>query len=544
MLRIILCGLYLFSLVFITYPLRFSHDSLTHLSTTMSDHASTGSPHDRSSTGSHQVDGKPDNTRELDVHDPFQEEEQKKSSPYVILPWRIGLFLFTSTILQNFSYQETYIVNMSGWTPKQSSAFSSLVYNMIYLGPIFGLAVDLIRVFRERYRPVVIGALLINAILSFCMYFSPSIYRDSEYGACIVVMWLMEITVMFVYIPLNAVVIWHGNSATESPEETSARIGGLMAQAMVWRTAGTLVETIVQQYAVIKYRSYALIAAIGSLLLIAQMLVLMKRSYFVDRREASLTQSTPYRFYKSLVEVSKNSVSHSRHASGTTFMFVLSFIFIYFALPEPLYNTVWQFNGMFYGKYNAKTAAVLSQVGALLGAATYAVWMFFEYSKERAGRVSFRMSPMFIMFVGCAAWAFGIFFHLIGQMATGNASTSWKAFIPIQSLVVGYTLRLAFMPTLSLAAMHAPRNYETAAFELYSVCTTGGGVVSGALTTYFMGSYGLDVTVSSGYWKFLLLALFIQFVPMIIAFALPKYRDAETQDEQEKINFAEDPADV
>lgn len=523
----------------------------------MSDEHNTGSVHEEERRGDEHVNETAPPEHQDQVPSEHQDQVRSENDApvsesgrgYTVLPWRIGLFLLTSTIVQNLSYLMVSMVNVpvstSHWSAERQNRYYQLCFNMIYLGPVFGLAVDLVRVFRERYRPVIIIACLVNAVLCFIAYGDKAVYQDRKYGSTIITVWLMEVAVMFVYMPMNAVVIWHGNRASESPKETSARIGGLMAQAMCWRTSGTLVSSIFVQYggSDIPYRTHVLIAAIGSLVLIAQVLLLTKRSYYVDRRESSLVDSTPVRFYKSLVRISDNALSAEKKPRCSYFMFVLCFVFIYFMLPDALYNTLYSFNYRFNLDFSdrlTQTTNVLGSLGALVGAALYAIWMHLAYNWEKEGRGSlYRINPTIIMFAGCSAWAFGTCFHFIGQLGSNNESFSWKTFIPIQTFVVQACLRFAFMPTMSVAAMHTPRDYETAGFELYSVATTGGGTVSSIVTSNMASS--MQVSVYVGYWKLLLLCVFFQYLPMLVAVTIPKYRDSAAEEESDdRIPFGAD----
>jgi hypothetical protein len=483
--------------------------------------------------------------------DELMKEEPSFDYAPVVLPWRIGLFLLTSTITQNLSYciasyLTTYMYAPGGFTLKQQKQFNSLVYYMLYLGPVFGLAVDLVRIFRERFRPVIIIACVINAVIGFVCFATKQV--PHQYGSCLMLAWLMEVVVMFIYIPMNAVVINYGNRAVESPDETSARIGSLMAQAMVWRTVGSLIYTIFREFAYGKYshpyvdnRWFCLIAAIFSCVLIFQVIFLTKRAYYTDFRRVSLKSAEQVRFYRNALTLGKDAVSNRVEATGSKFMFILCFTFIYFMLPDPLYNTRWQFELPMTTQFSVGLGHannILSAIGAVLGALAYALWMFFAQRSEATHGKMYRANPFIIVLAGCGAWAFGIFFHFFGQMGSNHDNFGWKVFIPIESVVVGATLRFAFMPSLSLAAMQAPRFFEATAFQLYSVCTSGGGVVSSAVTTDFMNNLG--VTVKSGYWKALLLFLVFRFVPMVVAGSLPKFREDETiphtKDEHEPLD--------
>ncbi|KAI5687801.1 hypothetical protein MNV84_06127 [Leishmania braziliensis] len=467
--------------------------------------------------------------------DLMNEEMDMRHAP-ILLPWRIGLFLLTSTITQNMNYVLDSFATMGylSWTEAQQRQFYSLCYNMLYLGPVFGLIVDMIRVKRERFRPVIIIACVINAIVCFVCFATKNI--QNQYSSVLVLVWIMQVATMFIYMPMNAVVINYGNRLVESPGETSARIGGLMAQAMVWRTAGSLIQTIFYQFAYgnpaqphVNNRWMCLIAGICCCVLILQVLFLTKRYYYTDYRRVDIRNSEPVAFYRNTLNVTKMAISPHKEAFGGKFMFTLCFTFIYFMLPDALNNTRFSFEYQFTKTFSlgvSQANSILGSLGALLGALAYALWMYFAQRSESSHGRLFRANPLLICLAGCSAWAFGTFFHFWGVLGSTNNKFNYKVFIPIESVFVNACLRFAFMPTLSLAAMHTPRFYETAAFQLYSVSTSGGGVVSSAVTAAFMSSLG--VTTATGYWKALLLFMVFKFVPAIIAPTLPKFREDET----------------
>lgn len=482
-------------------------------------------------------------------------EAEELVAPAVVIPWRIALLLFTSTLVQNFSYCVTAFLEREKWSDAEQTQFSQLVFNMIYLGPVFGLLVDVTRVFRERYRPVILLACVVNAVLCFACFGIPTM--GTKYKRSLMVGWLMQISVMMIYVPINAVVISYGNSMLQSADESSARIGGLMAQTMVVRTFGSFVYQLVDVFVRPKIpkqpdRWMLLIAAIGSCVLIVQVLLplTMKRSYFVDRREASFKHSAPVRFYRTVIRARRNAVSSRREATSTTLMFILCFIFVYFMLPDTLYNTLYSFNYHAAGVLSTglqQALSVLSAFGSLIGALAYALWMFFAHEHERKYRRLAKTNPFQIVTAGCCAWAFGSLFHLIGVAA--HESISYNVFIIFQGVVVQACLRFAFMPPLSLVAMHAPRGYETTAFELFTVDTSGGGQVSYPITTSLMTSMGVTdyfgTTNWDKYWEVALICVFFRFLPVLIAFSLPKHRDQNDveQLQQQQKETERDPSD-
>eukprot|EP00796_Vickermania_ingenoplastis_P007795 gene7795-5446_t len=498
------------------------------------------------------------------VNDPGHDEENGVKKPmmndvdtrngndnaersYVYVPWRIGLMLFTTTVCQNFAYTMPMVIGWYYWPKEEYDKYNSAVNHMpIYLGPLFGLIIDMVRVFRERYRPCMLVALLGLSILGFVTYFDKAIYEDHKFGPGITVGLLMNIFAMFMYIPLTGCVIWHGNSAIETPRETATRIGGLMAQTMVWRTSGTVFVDLITFYAP-KFTSRIQSLVVGplALVLIVQLFVLMKRSYFVDRREASLLKSTPVMLYKTAVEANLSPSGDGNHRS-TAFMFTVCFSFIYFLLPNGFSGNAasWTTNLMPYGVWStnlSQTVWVLSAVGNLVGAILYAVWMQVEYNLEKKNGRSFRTTPLFLAFSGCFAYVIGHFFILIGNFGEQPEDYNNKVFLLFYYFLTGICTRFAFMPTMSLCAMHAPRYLETAAFELWSITTSGGAAISALLTNDLMTSLGsTSYPEINKLWKTILMCMFFRMLPMIIAIALPQHRESDSNDVQEQISVDEE----
>eukprot|EP00796_Vickermania_ingenoplastis_P002014 gene2014-1205_t len=468
---------------------------------------------------------------------------------YVYVPWRIGLMLFTTTVCQNLAYTMPMVIGWYYWPKEEYDKYSSAVNHMpIYLGPLFGLIIDMVRVFRERYRPCMLVALLGLSILGFVTYFDKAIYEDHKFGPGITVGLLMNIFAMFMYIPLTGCVIWHGNSAIETPRETATRIGGLMAQTMVWRTSGTVFVDLITFYAP-KFTSRIQSLVVGplALVLIAQLFFLMKRSYFVDRREASLLKSTPVMLYKTAVKANLNPSSDDNHHSITAFMFTVCFSFIYFLLPNGFSGNAasWTSNLMPSPSWStnlSQTVWVLSAVGQLFGAILYAVWMQIEYTLEKKNGRSFRTTPLFLAFSGCLAYVIGHCFILIGNFGEQPEDYNNKVFLLFYYFLTGICTRFAFMPTMSLCAMHAPRYLETAAFELWSISTSGGAAISALVTNDLMTSLGSTTYPSiNKLWKTILMCMFFRMLPMIIAIALPQHRENnENKDIQEHISVDEE----
>ncbi|EPY33433.1 hypothetical protein AGDE_08286 [Angomonas deanei] len=444
----------------------------------------------------------------------------------------------------------------------------------------------------------------------------------TSYHAVLMVSFIMEVLVMFIYIPMNGVVIRYANNLFYNyfryhfqqfyPEEeakaaldgkykvpkaeynlsieSASRVGGLMAQAMVWRTSGSFLYSIFKNFTYnnqdsfkgikphIPLRYYMLICAIGSCVLLVQVLFLTKPKYFLDYRRSNLKDSTVARMYNNILYIKRGAVSQTARVVGSNFMFVLCFIFIYFALPDALYTTYYSFNGAMgiygFSKRWTQSNSIVSSLGALVGCALYAAWMYAAHLVEHRKTVKriqlyllrkreaevdtpavpahpevgeptaaerlasreqdilndpdylyepWRANPFVIVLAGCIAWTLGIGFHFIGQMGSNNDKFNYRVFFIFQSFIAQMCLQFAFMPTLSLAALHAPFEYETAAFELYSVCTMGGGNVSSTLSFSLLSS--LNATVTQGYWKFLLLTMFFRMFPMFIAPSLPKNRE-------------------
>lgn len=581
---------------------------------------------------------------EPEVHEPLQRPEGGNVEPYaeadaryryrnkdpakrdapILLSWRIGLFLLTSTFLQNLTYNLSSmgLTEAYSWKTQQFNKFYSLVYYMLYLGPVFGFTMDIFRVWGERYRPSIIAGCVVNLICCFVFFGKTEAVLASPYGT-IMVSWLTQIAIMYIYNPMNVVTIRYGNRCffnslsyeydrlneklgfktkrTDEEKkhirsvESTARVGTLMSQLMVWRYMGSFLYSIFNNFARgrnaatphVKTRWYVFMAAVGSCILILQVLFLMKRKYFLDYTEKEAKAPICTKIVRDAFKVKRATLGRTHKPIGSNFMFILCFIFVYFMIPDVLYNTRFTANYIFYASFGARwkqTFSILSSLGAVIGALAYALWMILAYvfenrrhrrrlnamknqtralkgrnpnnnrepANEGSGHDSdsdddvdhednlrlvdkpyfyspWQAGTFVVVFAGCTAWAFGTFFHMFGEMGRHNPNFNFHVFLLFETLVVNACLAFALLPTLTLLAIHCPFNYEAASFALYSVATSGGGVIS-SLATTSVGTYlGFDSTAYTlagltSYWKMCLLCIFFQFFPLLIAPALPKCR--------------------
>ncbi|EPY31622.1 hypothetical protein STCU_03363 [Strigomonas culicis] len=579
-------------------------------------------------------DGAAEKNREVEVAG-YEQEQGKTNEPYedadarvryakrdpakrdapVLIGWRIALFLFTSTIVQNLS-SNTYSLFQTGynnWTTEQQSGYLSTSASMLLLGPVFGFFMDMFRVRGERYRVSIIAGCVVNIIISFVTYAKYPAVGDNFYSG-VIMYWLQQVSVMFIYIPMNVVVIRYANrcfynslsyeydrlneqlghkgtekTADERQQirnvESTARVGNIMAQTMLCRSMGSFVYSIFHIHTTgttsvktpITLRWWVCMGAIGSCVLILQILFLMKRKYFADYNANDSKKSLCAQFVRDVIKVKRASLGRTHKPIGSNYLFIILFIFFFYSIPDGMTNCRYSFHmtkADSTKKHWMRAYTILASLGTVLGPFCYALWMTLAYmfeNRRHRRRLQGMLNtvqrlkrnneddensasdddidhedglrlvdkPYFyspwqagttvITFAGCASWAFGIFFHLIGVMGRYNPNFNYNVFILFDVVVTNACYYFTIVSSIALVVIHCPFNYEASAFTLYSAAFAGTGSVTYPLTSSLasslgVGSIGWYSSVGKGYWKLLLISIFFRFIPMLFVPGLPKCR--------------------
>lgn len=389
--------------------------------------------------------------------------------------------------------------------------------------PLIGSASDLLVIAKEKRRPLFILCAIGNTIIYSIFCFKPA--STAQFAVFVAVSIVSNACTMGIYIPLNGILVEVGRSDAESPEETVARVSAVMPKAMVFRSLGALAGNVIHTclILVLSVRAMLGISAITFAVLIPLVLV-APRALFL--RPAAIREN----FYKSVKEacvtVKESLASGDMRSDGVCFVVVLLFVFLYCVMPDAqvvysnyLYGA-FSFDAWFYSMNSC-----LSSLASIVGSYCFAAWMDYRAKREHLGG-RLRTSIFFIFSIGCVAWAFAYFTNLL--LCTGFIVDVLHippaVYVPVDNFVTMLLVRFAFMPTIVMAAEHAPKGLEATAFEVFSVASLGGGTISSLMTSFIAQGLGMSRGDYGNLWILLVISMVCRLVPIPLAYFLPQRR--------------------
>lgn len=440
------------------------------------------------------------------------------------LPIRIIILLVVSTMAQSFS---SSIISIFMNTDLHLSASDQLKYYM-YLGftswpePAIGFIADAFVVFGERRRPLFIIGCLVNIVIYLIYCFKPS--ATSNVSVFFGVSMVAQIFLMAIYISLNGLLVDVGRKDAETHEESTARIGSIMSKAMVWRSVGTLVSAIIQTYILVyvNVRTTLGITAVFFFLLIPLVLITPRR-YFLKKKDQP---NIFMRFIEATKQIKETFNFRDYRSDGFCFVLVLVFVFLYTMMPDSgnIYYTYlysYEYDAWFYS-----LVFCVGDAGSICGAYLFSLWMDRKAKKEAAGGP--RTSMFFIFFLGSIAWALGYVTNIL--LCTGFIEHALhipaNVFIPIDYFFTSLFVRFAFMPTVAVAAEHAPKSFEATVFEVFAVASLGGGTVSNIITLAIVDSMHIGFGNFGKLWIIVLISICCKLFMIPLAWLLPDRRVA------------------
>lgn len=450
----------------------------------------------------------------------------KEECPYVYrapnLPIRIIILLVVSTMAQSFS---SSIISIFMNTDLHLSASDQLKYYM-YLGftswpePAIGFIADAFVVFGERRRPLFLIGCVVNIVIYLVYCFKPS--ATSNVSVFFGVSMIAQIFLMTIYISLNGLLVDVGRKDAETHEESTARIGSIMSKAMIWRSFGTLVSAILQTYILvyINVRTTLGITAVFFFLLIP-LVLLTPRRYFLKKKNVP---NIFMRFIEATKQIKETFNFRDYRSDGFCFLLVLIFVFLYTMMPDSgnIYYTYLYSYG--YEAWFYSLISCVGDAGSICGAYLFSFWMDRKAKKEAAG--GHRASMFFIFFLGSVAWALGYVTNIM--LTTGFIEYTLHIrpdiFIPIDYFFTSLFVRFAFMPTVAVAAEHAPKSFEATVFEVFSVASLGGGTVSNIITLAIVDSMHIGFGNYGKLWIVVLISICCKLSMIPLAWLLPDRR--------------------
>lgn len=448
------------------------------------------------------------------------------------IPLRVILLLIVSTMGQSFS---SSVISIFMNKTLHLSAEDQLKYYM-YLGftswpePVVGFISDAFVVYGERRRPLLLVGCLGSIIiyLIFCLKPSSTASTSSFFGISMIA----QVMLMFIYVSLNGLLVDVGRRDGELHEESTARIGSIMSKAMIWRSVGTLLASILETYLLIylDVRTTLGITAAFFALLIPLLLITPRKLFLRKTNQKNIFM----RFFDVSKEVRKNWSNFDYRSDSVAMIVVLAFVFIYTMMPDSgniyvTYLYTYDYPNWFYSMIFC-----VSDLGSIIGAYLFSLWMAMKSKKERETGV--HTSTFFVFFIGSAAWALGYVTNIL--LCTGfieyTLHISPEVFIPIDYFVNSMFVRFAFMPTIAVAAEHAPASFEATTFETFSVASLGGGTVSNIITLLIVASAGISNDNYKKLWIMVLISICCKLSMIPFAWFLPDKRTSTELAEEGK----------
>lgn len=453
-------------------------------------------------------------------------ERQPKEFQCPHVPHMVLVLLVFSALVQGFSGSAiSLFINMElALGPVEVTRYWMYIGYTAWCQPAIGYLSDALVLFGEKRRPLFVLAAAGNTVIFFLYCTTPAV--TSTYGRFVVMSIVSQFFTMGLYIPLNGLVVEVGRHDAETEEESMARMSAIMSKTMVWRSVGSLVGNILQTVLVLYLSLSSLLGVTSFFFAILIPIVLI-----TPRRLFLRTGTQDQNFYKRVVEagrlVWRSFDIHDVRSDGVCFVVVLFFVFVYTMMPDAgsvYYNYLYgafTFPAWFYALNNC-----IGFLGSIAGAYVFSVWMDHRARQETRGGT--RTSLFFIFMIGSFAWAFGYATNLLlcTGFVTETLGIPTKVYVPVDNFFMSMFVRFAFMPTITMAAEHAPKFFEATTFEVFSVASICGGTISSLLTSNLAQDLGISRSNYSKLWVLIVISIVLKLVPIPLAYLLPERRSS------------------
>ncbi|KPI84601.1 hypothetical protein ABL78_6362 [Leptomonas seymouri] len=459
---------------------------------------------------------------------PLDGEARPKEFQCPRVPRMVLVLLVCTALVQGFSSSAiSLFINMElALGPVEVTRYWMYIGYTAWCQPALGYVSDALVLFREKRRPLFILAAIGNTLIFFLYCVAPAV--TDTYGRLVALSIVSQFFTMGLYIPLNGLVVEVGRHDAETEEESTARMSAIMSKTMVWRSIGSLIGNILQTCFVtcITVRSLLGVTSLFFLILVPIVLATPRRLFL---RAGSQDQN----FYKRVVEagrlVWRSFDVRDIRSDGFCFLIVLGFVFVYTLMPDAgsvYYNYLYgayTFPMWFYSLNNC-----IGFLGSIAGAYAFSLWM--DQRSRQEARGGTRTSMFFIFMIGSFASAFGYITNLLlcTGFVTGTLGVSAAVYVPVDNFFTSMFSRFAFMPTITMAAEHAPKFFEATTFEVFSVASIGGGTISSLLTSIIAQDLGISRADYNNLWILMVMSIVLKLVPIPLAYLLPeRHRSTE-----------------
>ncbi|CBZ29767.1 hypothetical protein, unknown function [Leishmania mexicana MHOM/GT/2001/U1103] len=438
----------------------------------------------------------------------------------------VTVLLLFSSLVQGFSASviSIFINRELALQPVEVAQYWMYIGCTMWCQPIVGYISDAVVVFSEKRRPLFVLAAISNTAIYTIYSLFPG--ATSGFGKFVALSMVSQFFTMGLYIPLNGLVVELGWHDAETAEESNARMSAIMSKTMVWRSTGSLAGAVLHTCLIALLSVRPLLGIAGILFLVLVPIVLVTpRHLFL--RSSTQDHSVCRQVGKACWMVWRRLDIRDLSSDGVCFVLVLTFVFLYTMMPDAsfVYDSylyvVFEFPNWFYSMNGC-----VGLLGSIAGAYVFSYWADRRATQEARGGI--RMSLFFIFMVSSVAWALGYVTNLL--LCTGFITETLgmpaAVYVPVDTFFTSLVARFAFMPTLVMAAEHAPKFFEATTFEVFSVTSMGGSIVSGLLISSIAKGLHITRTDYSQLWALIVVSIVAKLVPIFLAYLLPERRSA------------------
>ena len=493
-----------------------------------------------------------------------------RKAPSIKFPWALIVLLVLTSAAQYAGTNSIGLLVMLTlhYGPVETNNFWMIMGLVGFASPVLGWFSDVFTPLGERRRPCLALGLTMNGLLMILM--SHYATQVSKLGFILMAL-VQTISESLVSIPLNGMVVElcnntdrmrnikrhaggksaNANTAAaatspllnqnESPEddegdekpvqlsqeEKTRASGAGQSTSMLIRCVGSLVGGVLQTLALTKVDPRGPILGAGIAYLCCLSLIYFLPKHCTSPKDALniVGQSFRARMKEMKVRVKGSTKGGVTRSQFSGLVSLVLFVFAYTVMPgaTTIYYQFISVNFRFSAAFISATG-LAGLVSSILACYVYQ-WKLSQKNQ----------SVLFV--VGCAAMSVGYVTNIM--LATGFSKNtlgiSDHVFVTIDSALVSFFSRLAFMPVLQLASSRCPVGFEAVVFELFTATSLGASSVSALLTTVITLQLGIETGHYERLWILLVICAASKWIPVFFLGCLPKVMN----DDDKKIRGVE-----
>lgn len=294
-----------------------------------------------------------------------------------------------------------------------------------------------------------------------------------------------------------------------------SQCGDTQSRAMTARSCGSLFGAIVQTLLLVKIDIRTAMGVSIGLYGIASIVACVTRLASACSDVAGpATDSIASRIislFVKLRELCDRGNGKARRAAVRDVVLLLLFICFVNALPDATsFYQNYVFDAFHYPNWFYSVFQLCYLVGALVACEVYR-------------RVLAKRSQTAVFVAGCLCAAFsyvtGLIFCTGFTQDTLHIPNTW--YLLVDTTIVGFLSRIAFLPVLHVAASRCPAGFEAVTFELFSLAAMGGASISQLSTVKIADALRISRTHWNELWVLMLVSAAVRVVPLLVVRQLP-----------------------